>query len=197
MEDNLKKKINKYLSYQFIIYLIFFGLTLILVKKEFPIVIAISSIIVGGYVYFIHRLFHYIPENYNLHLLIHHKLEPSFVNFLIELILNILFFVSLYLICIFLNFKFINPIIIFYSGFIYTTTHMINYSLLHLNRCHRLHHTLINDKNLDTKNYGPDVFDHIFKTNYDNYFENNAHVLINIIVGFFITAAFFKIKIFE
>ena len=74
---------------------------------------------------------------------------------------------------------------------------MINYSLLHLNRCHRLHHTLINDKNLDTKNYGPDVFDHIFKTNYDNYFENNAHVLINIIVGFFITAAFFKIKIFE
>ena len=62
---------------------------------------------------------------------------------------------------------------------------------------HLLHHTLINDKNLDTKNYGPDVFDHIFKTNYDNYFENNAHVLINIIVGFFITAAFFKIKIFE
>ena len=200
MTDNFKQKINKFFSYQFLIYLIYYILALILVKKELPIIVAISLIIISFYVYLIHRLIHSIPEKYNLHLLFHHKSELTIMNWLIELIVNILFFVSFYFICILFKLKFINPILIFYTGIIYISTHMINYSLIHANRTHIFHHEIINNKNNNdnkTYNFGPDVFDHIFNTNYNNYFENNSHILINCIVGFFITSAIFKTPIFE
>jgi sterol desaturase/sphingolipid hydroxylase (fatty acid hydroxylase superfamily) len=190
-----KEKINKYFSYQFIIYLILFGLSLILVKKDSPIILFISMMLLSVYVYFIHRLIHSIPKKYNLHIMLHHKSDLSIINWSIEVLINILFFVSFYMICLFFKIKFINPIIIFYFGFIYVTTHMINYSILHCDKTHRVHHKIIKENK--TYNYGPDVFDHIFNTNYGNYFENNSHILINCIVGFFVTSALFKIPIFE
>ena len=195
MNYNFREKTNKYFAYQFIIYLILFGLALLLVKNQSPIIVFISVFLLGFYVYFIHRLIHNIPKKYNLHVLFHHDSELSIINWLIEVIVNILFFISFYFICLFLKIKFINPIIIFYIGFIYVTTHMVNYSIIHLDKTHRFHHKMNNEDKM--YNYGPDFLDHMFNTNYGNYFENNSHILINCIIGFFITTALFKIPIFE
>ena len=65
----------------------------------------------------------------------------------------------------------------------YTSVHNINYSILHINRTHELHHAHI------FTNLGPDICDIIFQSKDqsnvgdDGYIEDTSHYIPNIIVG--------------
>ena len=64
--------------------------------------------------------------------------------------------------------------------FFYTSVHYINYSALHVNNIHELHHKDV------FKNMGPDICDIIFGTKYEDikeYIENTDHYILNILVG--------------
>ena len=73
-------------------------------------------------------------------------------------------------------------IIIFYYLF-YTTIHNINYSILHVNNVHELHHKF------RIKNMGPDICDIMFGTKYnvEDGIENTDHYIPNIIICLIIT----------
>jgi hypothetical protein len=87
-------------------------------------------------------------------------------------------------------------IIIFYYGFLYTTVHIINYSIFHTANEHVLHHDTTDDNTVKTCNYGPDLMDKIFETNYSNKFENYNHIIPNIMMSFLITYYFYKPTLF-
>ncbi len=65
---------------------------------------------------------------------------------------------------------------------------MINYSLFHLGKAHRLHHTT--KKN--TCNYGPDIIDKIMNTSCTNNYEDLNHIIPNYVVSYLITCGIFK-----
>lgn len=171
-------------------------------KKYSPIIILVSILILYFYSYFIHRLFHTIPEYLNcinIHMRFHHNVEENknkfikTVEWLIELFVNIMFFVIFYFIQTILRIDFVPEIIIFYYGFIYVTVHVINYSLFHTSQKHIIHHTSCNKKKV--YNYGPDLVDHIFSTNSSTDFENYDHLMPNVLIAFLITYYFYKPKI--
>lgn len=78
-----------------------------------------------------------------------------------------------------------DPYIFMLFSIFYTSTHNINYGLLHVNGIHYEHH-------LDySVNYGPDICDIIFKTKYpENGIENTDHYIPNIIIATIITYFF-------
>jgi len=194
--DQNKHDILSYFSNQLIPYSILFILGILLCKNDNPILTVININIISVYAYLIHAFFHlYVPKKYNIHLIYHHdksrnktKLQ-KYLNLLIELITNTLFFVIFYLIKRSLKLNFINDKLIFYVGFVYVTTHIINYSILHVSKAHISHHKD------GLKNYGPDFYDHLFNTNTSKDFEDLNHIIINSVVGFFITSVVFKQKI--
>jgi hypothetical protein len=112
-------------------------------------------------------------------------------NLIIEILVNIGFFVVLYIVKTYLKLDFIKTILIFYSGFIYVTMHNINYSIFHLSKIHVNHHKYKNC------NFGPDAFDHLFRTNCDNKYENIHHMLPNTIIAFILSVLIFKPQIFN
>ena len=71
---------------------------------------------------------------------------------------------------------------------------MINYSILHVGPEHSRHHNIEKICNV-----GPDVFDVLFNTKCDHgeddEFENLNHMILNMIICFYITIALFDIKI--
>ena len=199
-----KDKLPNIFSNQFIPNFITFIFAFILTHKKYsPILTGISIFILYFYSYFIHKLLHYLPNMLNLHLNNHHgsnknnDLLYNFLNLSIELFTNIMFFVIFYYIQKILQINFIPEIIIFYYGFIYVSIHIINYSIFHASKTHVLHHETANkiQKN-KTCNYGPDLVDHIFKTNYNNKVENYNHILPNILMAFLLTYYFYKPQIF-
>jgi hypothetical protein len=199
-----KDKLPNIFSNQFIPNFITFIFAFILTHKKYsPILTGISIFILYFYSYFIHKLLHYLPNMLNLHLNNHHgsnknnDLLYNFLNLSIELFTNIMFFVIFYYIQKILQINFIPEIIIFYYGFIYVSIHIINYSIFHASKIHVLHHETTNkiQKN-KTCNYGPDLVDHIFKTNYNNKVENYNHILPNILMAFLLTYYFYKPQIF-
>jgi len=131
----------------------------------------------------------------------HHNVEENktkFINaveWLIELFVNIMFFVLFYFIQTFLRIDFVPEIIIFYFGFIYVTIHVINYSLFNISQKHVIHHTSYN-KNTKLYNYGPDFVDHLFATNSSAEFENYDHLIPNGLISFLITYYLYNPKIF-
>lgn len=195
-----KNRFPNYFYNQFIPIFTTFIVALILgYQKYSPIVISVSILILYCYSYFIHRLFHILPD-YNIHIRFHHNVDKNqnkfikAVYWLIELFLNIMFFVIFYFIQKFLRIDFVPKIMIFYYGFIYVTVHVINYSLFHASNKHIIHHTSCNDK-LKVYNYGPDLVDHIFGTSSSTDFENYNHLMPNILMSFLITYYFYKPKI--
>lgn len=79
--------------------------------------------------------------------------------------------------------SFLNEWVIIFFYLFYTTIHNINYSILHVNRVHEMHHKL------RIKNMGPDICDILFNTKYDveNSIENTDHYLPNIVICLVIT----------
>lgn len=194
-----KTNLNKYFTYHFLGYLIFFIFALLLVPDKSPLISLLSLIIMAFYVYFIHVAFHNIPKNFNPHLLFHHDADDKTHNlwynymrrcfsFLVETFVNIMFFVIFYLIKESLNLKFIENILIFYFCIVYTSTHMINYSLFHLGGAHKLHHNT--KKNVC--NYGPDIIDKIMNTSCSNNYEDLNHIIPNCVISYLITCGVFK-----
>jgi sterol desaturase/sphingolipid hydroxylase (fatty acid hydroxylase superfamily) len=189
-----KKNTEKYFHYQFLYYFIFFIFGILLTKNKSPLITLFVLILISYYIYFIHRIAHNIPNDWNIHTLFHHKnkFNTSYLfNHFMETILNIMFFVSFYWIKLFFKLDFIENSLILYYCIAYTTTHMINYSIFHLGKNHAKHHNI--DKNVC--NYGPDIMDHIFKTNCDKKFENMNHIIINVLVAYFITSCVYKIPV--
>jgi len=166
-------------------------------KKYSPLLISTSIGILYVYSYLIHRLFHNFPDFMSIHMDFHHNKENNknifmrCVNLLIELVTNIMFFVAFYLIQKLLHIDFVPEFIIFYYGFIYVSVHIINYSVFNVSPEHVMHHESSNN---GTKiyNYGPDLIDHIFNTNYSKKFENYNHLIPNTLLAFVLTYYFYK-----
>ena len=70
-------------------------------------------------------------------------------------------------------------IVVFYA-IVWTSTHIINYSIVG-SETHRNHHRHVHT------NFGPDTMDHLFGTNYDDTMEDIAPVALNAIIAFPIT----------
>jgi hypothetical protein len=194
-----KRNLNNYFKHHFLGYFIFFIFGVLLARDKSPLITLLSVMIIAFYVYLIHVLFHNIPKSLNPHLLFHHDNHSErhdswyeyiniWINFIVETIINIMFFVTFYFFKESLGLKFIENIIIFYFGLVYTSTHMINYSLFHTGGAHRLHHTTKNK----TCNYGPDIIDKIMNTSCTNNYEDLNHIIPNCVVSYFITCGIFK-----
>ena len=193
-EPFTKEEMNKYFKYQFITFLILGILGIILTYKICsPIITIIVLNILALYSYFIHIFLHIHSDNFlNIHSIFHHNnTNTNFfinaINWIMEIINNILMFLPLYLFKIIFKLNFIPDILILYYIIIYVSVHNINYTIFHASENHSFHHKIKNPCN-----YGPDVFDHLFKTNYNNNFENNSHMLPNIFFSFLITYYLFK-----
>jgi len=196
----MENKFKFFVSNQFIPIFIVIICCLILTHKTIsPLRATVSLGILFYFSYFIHILFHNMPDIYNIHIYFHHNIESNkniinkYINLFIELITNIMFFVIFYLSQKFLNIDFVPNIIIIYYAIIYISVHIINYSVFHLANSHVIHHQTTGGKK--TYNYGPDFADHLFNTNYDNSFENYNHIIPNTIISFFITYYLYKPKI--
>jgi len=114
------------------------------------------------------------------------KILPRWLELLVETLENLWWFIILYGIQELLDIHITPTSIIFLAAIIYTSTHLINYTIFTSDR-HRAHHI---HKNV---NYGPDFLDHTFGTNSDEDFEDMSHMIPNIILSFLITYWLFKI----
>tara|TARA_B110000285_G_C15137457_1_gene628070 strand:- start:3239 stop:3562 length:324 start_codon:yes stop_codon:yes gene_type:complete len=104
---------------------------------------------------------------------------------------NILFFFILFIFQKLINITIFPNTLIIYYGMIYTSVHIINYSVFGSNH-HVKHHESINKAQY--YNYGPDTIDHIFGTNFDDSWENFGHMLPNILVSYIICNYILKIR---
>lgn len=195
-----KSNLPNYYYNQFIPSFMIYIFALLLGHNKYsPLLILISITVLYYYSYFIHRLFHNLPNFMNIHINFHHNhknnknIITKYFELLIELLVNIMFFVIFYLIQKLLHINLIPEMYIFYYGLIYVSVHIINYSLFHASPEHIIHHTTSTDKM--TYNFGPDLIDHIFLTNYSNKFENYNHLIPNILMAFLLTYYFYKPEI--
>jgi hypothetical protein len=113
---------------------------------------------------------HYHHENNNFF--------SHFIQILLELTM-IGIFAPLYYI---FGTIFLNPWILIFFILFYSSVHNINYSILHVNNVHRLHHEFTNT------NVGPDFLDIIYNTKHlsEKCVENTNHYIPNIIISTFI-----------
>jgi hypothetical protein len=159
-------------------------------NKYSPLHAALSIGILFFYSYFIHMLFHLLPSVINVHMIFHHiktdNVVKKYINLFIETFVNIGFFIIFYLLQKLLHFEYVPTILILFYGLLYTSVHIINYSIFHTSEKHVTHH-ITSDKPSSAKNYGPDFIDHVFGTNSDEEFKNYNHILPNILISFIIT----------
>ena len=179
-----KENLPKFFENHFMEILMIYVFSLLLMRNTTisPIVTLVSMYFLFVYSYFIHRIIHMIPREYNPHLLFHHSDNKNdyWFNWIIESIINVMFFVILYLINVYIN-K-IPSVLILYYVMIYVSVHVINYSIFHLGENHRNHHLESTNK----CNYGPDTFDHLFNTECNSNYENYIHMLPNILGAYLI-----------
>ena len=130
-----KTHLPNFFNKQFIMFFYFFIFALLLTHKKYsPIYIGFSIFVIFFYSYFIHIAFHNFPDIINLHVNHHHNAEENkiiinkILNFLLEFVTNIIFFVLFYYFQQITNIHLVPNIIILYYGFIYVTVHNINYS---------------------------------------------------------------------
>ena len=197
-----KNKFPNFYYCQFSVLFLVYILALILTYKTYsPIVTSISMPILFFYSYFIHILFHNLPNAINIHLLFHHNHDENLNNLeyirnlIIELITNAMFFLGFYFLQKLLNINFVPTILILFYSILYISVHIINYSIFHLGKNHHLHH-LSSNKQEKICNYGPDTLDHLFNTNCNDEFENFNHLILNAICSFLITYYIYKPEIF-
>lgn len=203
-ENNLaKKKILEFAKFQFPVILIMVLFGLILTYKKFsPLNTILSLALLYYFSYICHVFAHYKPDSwFNFHMLFHHCKDKNIsnqrhiINWFAEVFSNIFMFLVTFMILKYIiqyifKVDFVPAILIFYYGIIYVTAHNINYSIFHVSESHIIHHKKANSKG--ACNYGPDIFDHIFGTNYNSKLENIWHLLPNIIISFLITYYLFK-----
>jgi hypothetical protein len=205
-----KTNLPNYCHKQFLLictfYLLGFYLTL---ETHSPIYSIFTLSLLTYYSYFIHYLFHRLPDIIDLHIKYHHVIHSNncqkTIHLIIETLVNIGFFAIVYGVQRLLQIEMIPTILIVYYGIIYVSIHIINYSLCHTSPKHVIHHATSNPTdnpatsatNLEkptTKNYGPDIMDHLFGTNDDESFEDFNHMIPNILVAFFVSWYFFTPK---
>lgn len=184
-----KKDIGNFMYYQLIpFYILYIFGCLLEYKKRTPLDTLVSLYVITFWSYFIHRILHVIPESLNIHNIFHHYHDTAF-NLVIELLFNIFMFVLFYYIQIAVGVYPVSNIILLYYTIVYVSGHIINYSIFSV-RNHQMHHkTAEADPTTPPTpicNYGPDVYDHFFGTNYDECWENYMHIVPNITMAFFI-----------
>ena len=199
-----KTHLPDFLNKQFIPNFCFYVFAFLLTHKKYsPISVGFAISIIFVYSYFIHIAFHNLPNIINIHINQHHNNEINkniinrILNLLLEFVTNIFFFVLFYYFQNLLNIHLVPNIIIFYYGFVYITVHNINYSLFHASEEHIIHHKTSDNYEIPTCNYGPDLVDHIFNTNYSKTtFENYNHIIPNILLSFLVTYYYYKPQLF-
>lgn len=184
-----------------------------------PVYAILSIMFLTCYSYWIHYLCHQLPDMLNIHLTYHHLPQSEwwiqYLHLIIETVVNIGFFALVYAIQWLCKVEVIPTVLIVFYGIIYVSIHIINYSLCHVSPKHVIHHrtstqsatveedsatpsttpgTSPSSSHVQTKNYGPDCFDHLFGTNDDESFEDFNHMIPNILVAFFLTWYFFVAK---
>lgn len=143
-----------------------------------------GCIFIWYWAYFIHRLYHILPctgifRYINIHLSLHHaheKVMPRALELALETFQNAIWFGILYVLQELSDIHIVPTSIIVFSVLVYTSVHIINYSVFGSEK-HRLQHL-----HPDT-NFGPDFLDHVFGTNSDPEFENMAHFIPNSILA--------------
>ena len=206
-----KDYISNFLDNQFIpnCLIILFG-CILTYKTYNPLATIIYMFVLYLIYYFIHIELHRIPKIINVHMNCHHNYEDNknninrICNLSLEFILEssivaLFYFLQKIFNIIFyeiFNTTFTPEILTFYYGIIYVSIHVINYSIFHTANEHVLHHDTTDDNTVKTCNYGPDLMDKIFETNYSNKFENYNHIIPNIMMSFLITYYFYKPTLF-
>jgi len=177
--EELIKKITKHYVLAFLT--IWLGAQL-LSSPETPYLLTLISVfLVHGWVYFIHRGLH-ILHDYNIldflntHMVYHHESEKTiprplelFYESLTDLSMNL----SLILFQKLIGVNLIPLPVILLFTLTYTSIHIVNYSMFG-SVFHRRHHES------KIKNYAPDAMDHIFKTNYNDEYEDLTITTLNI-----------------
>lgn len=134
--------------------------------------------------YWIHRLHHNLPSTgigfyLNPHISIHHsheKLLPRWLDLFIETIHNIVWFFFLYILQELTQIHIVPTSIIVLSMLVYSSVHVINYSMFGSEKHRRQHE-------IPDSNYGPDFLDHVFGTNSDPELEDMSHFIPNSILS--------------
>lgn len=116
-------------------------------------------------VFTIIHIYHHESNNFFSH----------FIQILLELTISGIFLPLYYI----FGTIFLNPWVLFFFIFFYSSVHNINYSVFHINNVHRLHHKFIQT------NIGPDILDIIFETknHREKNVENTNHYIPNIIIS--------------
>ena len=182
-----KGDIKNLLSKQFFVGFTYFVLALFLVPKNIsPLYTLFCIFFMQFYSYIIHVLFHIIPYVRETHL-VHHegKIISKELDLIYETLLNIFFFGLLYFFQELTNIKIVPKILIIYIGLVYTSGHIINYSIFKVNDIHEKHH--LKEDNIYKYNFGPDIIDHIMGTSYNNEYEDLRHVYPNLLLSYFFT----------
>jgi len=133
-----------------------------IMPPEIPIMKTILQVIfINIWVYWIHRLFHILPESvYNYHIYTHHdkKIELDRpIELFYEFFANMAWFILLILFQRMTNVYIVPEILVIFIGAWYSSVHVLNLSLIP-NIEHKIHHTELN------YNYGPSYMDFIFGT---------------------------------
>jgi len=181
-EENLLDSLNKY------------GLSIV-AAAAFSILLAspetgffqsiVGICIMYFWVYFVHRLLHYLPTEgpfryLNLHWIFHHqplKLLPRPIELFLETLNDMNMSLSVFFIQYMTGIWIVPPSIILFYAIWYTSVHIVNYSIIG-SPIHRDHH-----KNVGT-NFGPDVIDQMFGTNHESTKEDLILISPNMVIAF-------------
>lgn len=130
--------------------------------------------------YWGHKMAHLKRDWFRISHIYHHENDNFFSNF-IQIILELLCALTTIYVNYFLLDNKLDKWIIIFMYIFYTTIHNINYSILKVNKTHKLHHDNINT------NFGPDICDILFNTKNKNikkkyYIEDTDHYIPNIII---------------
>jgi sterol desaturase/sphingolipid hydroxylase (fatty acid hydroxylase superfamily) len=132
------------------------------------------------WVYWVHRSLHYVTSDtllgfLNTHLRFHHQFDKPIcreLELFFEVIVDLLMNFSLLFLQMLTGYYIVPVPIIVLFALSYTSVHLINYSIVG-NEVHRRHHLTFD------KNFGPDVSDHLFGTNFNNEVEDISFLSIN------------------
>ena len=147
-----------------------------------PLYLLSGIVLMPAWLYWSHRALHLIPKDSILlypviHIWSHHGIPKPIPDRALELLTETvweLFFWTFLPIWIqsVTGFHFIPTSIVLLASFMWISIHMINYSILG-STTHSRHH------GDTTVNYGPDVLDHLFGTNYDHTHEDTTYYVFN------------------
>jgi hypothetical protein len=173
-------------------FIIMFISTVVLEQGNSSAVNAIGgTILIWYWIYFIHWFHHMIPSTgifafLNPHVSIHHaevKTMPRALELFIETLENIWWFVILLLLQKATGIEVVPIYVFLFITLLYTSVHIINYSILGLSQKHKDQHAMPN------KNLAPDTLDHMFGTNSDDEVEDQNNTIPNMIICFLMVYA--------